>query len=327
MELLTQMAPTSFWARGVKGTFTDSGIVAGATGQLITAPVLARTSPAGTSPLTWSTTIDATVYAGYFWRLQVDQTSNAFGAITQEISQMITPSEIVALDGSFPTFVQPSGLYYMRIRVEIDDGASGPGSGTNSAWSNVLTDTISAASTVWTTSTGASKSQYVTVSGSPQLVGTGTNGVGTNCPVRATAAKTGKKQFEVTYTTKVQQIFVGLDDGTTTFGPGAIFPAPGKTNSLGIVAYTSGDIFKGGVAVQTGLAVWAQGDVITLEFDTAGGTAQFYRNGSAYGTQLTSLSFSSWYAYAGTFSNDVLTANFGQNAFTHSLSSGYTAYG
>ena len=112
------------------------GTFGGASAAIITAPVLTRTSGAGAAPLTWTTAIDATVYAGYFWRLQVDQTSNAFGALTQDITQMITPSEIAALDGSFPTFsTPPFGLYYMRIRVEREDGQV-------SAWSNVLTDTI-----------------------------------------------------------------------------------------------------------------------------------------------------------------------------------------
>lgn len=296
----------------VLGTF-------GASSNPITAPVLTRTSSAGASPLTWTTAIDATVYSGYFWRLQVDQTSSAFGTLTQDITQMITPSEIAALDGSFPTFLPPSGLYFMRIRVEREDG-------TTSAWSNVLTDTITAATTTLNITTGANKNQYIAISGTPKLIGTGTNGVGASCGVRATAAATGKRQFELTYTTKVQFAQIGVEDGTTVLGP-AVFPTPGLSNSLGITSRSDGIIYRGGAAVQTGLATWVAGDVISLEFDTVGGTASFFRNGAAYGTQLTGLSFSAWWGFVSVFSNDVVTTNFGQSAFTHALTSGYSMYG
>jgi hypothetical protein len=298
-------------------------------GSGITAPVLARTSSDGASPLTWTTTIDDTVYAGYFWRLQVDQTSSAFGAITQDISQMITPSEIAALDGSFPTFIPPSGLYYMRIRVEIDDGASGPGSGTNSAWSNVLTDTITAASTTLSTSV---KHRSLTLSGTPKLVATGLDWNAPQ-PVQATSSRTsaggGFYGFEVTYTTKFSggKIFAGFaDPAMTDYGAVSGFPEPGvaPNAALGMVAETGGQIKPS----NTGIATFAQGDIMGVWLRPGTGKMWISKNGTFLNgdpvaqTGGETLALSTFFPVVGTFRADVLTCNFGQSAFANTPSGG-----
>lgn len=286
----------------------------------ITAPVLARTSSAGASPLTWSTTIDGSVYAGYFWRLQVDQTSNAFGAITQEISQMITPSEIAALDGSFSSFLTPSGLYYMRIRVEIDDGASGPGSGTNSAWSNVLTDTIV---TSVATFDPANKRTFVTLSGG-NLIATVTANAGPS-GTRATIEPTTNDTYFETIITKGgnanQHTYVGAVDSTFGITGSTV---PGNTSGLGTCYRDDGVIYRN-TGTQA-VASYTTGDKIGVRINKSTKDVTYYKNGTLIAT-INNPSMTTFYGYAaGQDVNDSVTANFGATAFTHQPS-GTSMYG
>lgn len=279
---------------------------------VINAPVLARTSAAGASPLTWTTTIDATVYAGYFWRLQVDQTSNAFGALTQDITQMITPSEIAALDGSFPTFLNPSGLYFMRIRVEREDGQVSP-------WSNVLTDTITAATT---TLNPSDKDARVTLSNG-NLSAQGTNGWNASSCVRATArVVSGVKYYETTVDQFTNNILIGVVDSpaNAAFSVGFV---PGNGNSLGASYRKDGTIYRNnGFQSNSSYTV---GDVIGVKIDQPNNQVTFYKNGVAQGAAIT-LTIAEMWAFVSVFSTDKVTTNFGQSAFAN-LPSGASMYG
>lgn len=117
----------------IGGVNTTDG-TGGGGGAAINAPVLTQTSTAGANPFTWDTTIDATVYSGYFAQLQVD-TASDFASPDQDLLQMLTPSDIAAGDMTFTGFTTPTGALYMRMRFW--DGAS-----QYSAWSNTLNDTI-----------------------------------------------------------------------------------------------------------------------------------------------------------------------------------------
>lgn len=292
--------------------FGGSGVAGASGGSGITAPVLARTSSDGASPLTWTTTIDSTVYAGYFWRLQIDQTSSAFGAITQDITQMITPSEIAALDGSFPTFQNPSGLYYMRIRVEREDGQV-------SAWSNVLTDTISVATTTYNPSDKTT--QAVLSNGNLTLKGT--SGWNASSPARATAkAADGIRYYETTINTFVNNILVGVVDKAANAPLSSGF-VPGNGNSLGASYRKDGTIYRNGSFESR--ASYTAGDVIGVKLDVANNQVTFYKNGTIQGSAIT-LTIAEMWAFGSCYSTDQITANFGQSAFAN-LPSGATMYG
>ena len=312
-----------------------TALEAGGGGQqfsTLSAPTLTNYSALGAAPVTlqWSDT-DYTV--GLYGQLQIASDSG-FSTITQNIVFFIDGSSWANLNESIG-LVTPSGTYYARIRACRDDdsgsttvtGFDPSGNAVSfladvSPWSNTFTDTINASVNVWNTTTGTNKSQYVTVSGTPSLVVTGTTGVGAPEGVRGVTATTGKRHFEVKVTSRdgTDPLLIGIDDGTTALGP-ALFnpPNPG-------VYYSGGNIVKNGTTVQTGLASLATNDVLAVEFDTVGGTVSFYKNGTQIGTTVTGVSFSSYYSYCGTDQGSVLTENFGSSAFTMTPSSGYNGW-
>ncbi len=311
----------------------------------IGAPVLALTSSAGVSPVTW--TVDTTgtsIYAGYYWHLQVDNTSNAFPSPEQDIYQLITADEFGDLDSLIEDFVQPSGLYYLRLRAVIDDGASGPGSGTNGAWSNVLTDTIVSATTVLETTGGANKNNFLIVSGTPALDFHGTDGIGIPQYVRGTsnAIPSGKYGFAVDVAGFASGgvLVVGVDSNATAVGA-ATFPGVATLSNNGVFLYINQggncDIYSGGSAVQSGISSNSPntaGDRVIVEVDKgtgSDGTISFYRERAAVkaqiGTTITGLSSSVLARACIGAGNtaDAGSANFGQSSIT--LNSGYAIYG
>ncbi len=300
-------------------------------------PTLTNSSTLGAAPLvlSWSST-DYT--AGLYGQLQI-ATDSGFSSIAQNIVFFIDGTSWARLDEAIG-LITPSGTYYARIRT-VRDNESGATTVTGtdpsgaavsfdadvSSWSTTFTDTISVASAVWNGASGANKSSFLTVSGSPALVVTGPGGgfSGAPCSVRATAAATGKKHFELTYTTVSGSgdSYVGVEDGTSVFGPGSLFPKP----SPGILYRDDGIIYVNASVSQTGLPTIAQGDVVAVEFDTVGGTVKFFKNGTQAGSTVTGVSLSSWYACCSDEKSDVLTGNFGQNTFSMTPSTGYTMYG
>jgi hypothetical protein len=194
-----------------------------------------------------------------------------------------------------------------------------------------------------TTVNGASKASSITVSGSPPLNGS-TDSSGANQMLRANQSASGKRQFEakITHLPATGKFFaIGIDAGTTSLGPSTPSTVPGNDDSTGVVLliYPTGsvlgwDISKNGAfGVQSGANQVALNDVITVEFDTTPGgasdTVSFYLNGTQLGSTVTglgSITTAAWAIFGGDGQVD-WTANFGQNTFTHALSSGYSAYG
>jgi hypothetical protein len=85
----------------------------------------------------------------------------------------------------------------------------------------------------------------------------------------------------------------------------------------GIGAYSTGSIYSASAEVQSGLGAWSNGDIAGAAFDATNGTLQFYKNGSTYGTQITSIDTSKTYSfccnnYAGA---SVVNFNFGNGYF------------
>jgi hypothetical protein len=76
-----------------------------------------------------------------------------------------------------------------------------------------------------------------------------------------------------------------------------------------------------GSNAQTGLTAFSNGDIAAIAFDATNGTAQFYRNGSAYGSAVSSIPSDLYYFATTTYeSGGVVEFNFGAPAF--SISSG-----
>jgi hypothetical protein len=230
----------------------------------------------------------------------------------------------------------------VHFQVKVVRGAS------ESGWSNFRTfvrgsETETASS--WATTTGQHKSTWMTVNGTGNLVATGTNGF-TNAPtsVRATQARTGKRQFELTITTRggTDAWHIGVDEGSDYFGDGGTtnYTRPGRNDSTGVtLKVTTGSgtwqISHGGAVQQSGTetGAWAAGDKMACEFDAVAGTVSFYTSKASVssgawtqrGTTVTGISLSSWYANMALEDNDVVTAKF-DSGQSHTLSSGYLPY-
>jgi hypothetical protein len=251
----------------------------------------------------------------------VDYYTEIQGNDWEATSATIGGGASVGISGAAQTFVQPTGTYYTRCRFETNPGDTSNNS--VSGWSNTITDTITTTTTVWTTTTGTNKNTNISVSGSPALVCLGTSGFGgAPCGVRATAAVTGKRHFEVTITNLAgsEAAYIGIEDGTSTLGP-AVYPNP-PTNFTGY--RTDGAVYKNG-SVVSGATAAATNDVVEIEFDTSAATLTVWLNGVSQAA-VTGLLASNYYAFNSTCQASTLTANFGQNTFIKTPTSGYTGF-
>lgn len=320
---------------------TGSGFTtAAATPTAISAVTLAQTSVAGSSPFNWSISIpDATIYAGQFWRVQV-ATDSGFTAITQNFTQIIVPGDFVS-GPTFGSFITPSGLFYLRMRVEQDEGVTPA----TSDWSNTLSDTIVASSATLVTTNGVNKSSFVTVTGTPALTFTANNGsIGSagNTMVRTlTEAANSKFHYEVTVNSIASVISCGIVDLATAVGgagTSTIYPGngalPGCTVRFGTASATP--YRNGGAGSANASAGLQVGDVIVVEGDKATNTVNFYRRRAGvtspalFTLTLTSNIPSVWHAFVGVSNanlTDSGTVNFGATAFASTPTSGYGIYG
>jgi hypothetical protein len=128
----------------------------------------------------------------------------------------------------------------------------------------------------------------------------------------------GKWYWESTATTG------GTLNCTFGFSPSFAFGGTFQTGA-GSVGYTNdtGAITVGGSTVSTG-AVYGAGDIIAVALDMNAGTAQFYKNNVATGSQVTSLS--GLYTPAmniNYYPTNALYINFGQQPFTYTPPAGF----
>lgn len=295
----------------------------------ITAPALTRTSSAGASPLTWDAT---NCYADLYARLQVDGNSD-FSSPEQDYTVLITASNLADTDLLFPSFTTPSGLYYLRMRFEREDGAV-------SAWSNTLTDTIVASVAVLFPTTGVHKHTSLAVSGS-NLIFTGTDWNAYH-GVETTTQGVAQGQFEVLLSTfqTGTVVAIGLGDGTTDFN-GGFNIVPGRSNANGvgfdIQQGANAFFFKNSAGTYTDMGAALQaGDYAILRYNRSGGgttgTLELWRDRSGtvtqIGSQITGLDTTKMlYAYVSPKRNDVGTVNFGATTFRKALAGGYNFYG
>jgi hypothetical protein len=337
---------------GGSGSATSNTLGPVGTVSLAT-PALALQSASGTSPVTlqWS---DTDYVAGYYGQLQIDQTSNAFGAVTQNIIFFIDGTSWALNDESI-NLTSPSGTYYARIRVcrENEAGATSV-TGTDpagnsvtfnadvSSWSNIVTDTIGSVAQLNTT-TGANKTAALTDTAFT-FSGVSTNG---NCSARSTVQQGfNKAQFEITITSGAAtgSTVVGIEDGTTNFNTTHGMPGldglSGTGSGIAVAFYNSGatiSLFYNAGANQVDFVpntagTIANNDTFTIVYDEVGNTIEVWRTRAGTTTQMgttkTGLpSLSAHWAYCGTRSSTSAgTMNFGGTTYAKSPGTGVSSF-
>jgi hypothetical protein len=141
------------------------------------------------------------------------------------------------------------------------------------------------------------------------------------------AVTSGQWYFETTITT------AGAANQNTSIG---MFGAAHTSSAIssnhvylaGYVSPATSSIVKNGSSVQTGLASIVSGDVIGVAFDATNLTCQVYRNGSAFGSQVTGITADNYEAliYGLTSSGGVqwvFDGNFGQRPFSYTPPTGF----
>lgn len=305
---------------------------------LITAPIIARTSTAGASPFTWSVAIDATVYAGYTWRLQT-ATDSAFTGIIQDLYKQVSQADLTAVDtawlassvppsvnsvGVLTSFATPVGLFYMRMRVERSDG-------TVSAWSNAINDTITATGLAATA--GQDRNANVTVSGGPPALTYVTNGgTGSIQLVRMTRAALGAKtHVEITLTNWASfNHVIGVDNRTVNFN--ASTNVPGKNDATGVSLNGFNGINKNSAGTVITVTQPVNGDIMAIEWDAT--NISFYNVHLGVTTQLGTTTahglgtaaLSLFAGQAGSGANEAGTINVGGTAYAMTPTATYGNY-
>lgn len=320
---------------GMRQRWTGLAAAVPAASGLI-APILSNP----TSTPSWDTLIGSDTYVSYTRHLRVFNDSG----LTVQVQHLVKPivmDELATGSSSWLVTADPpprdattgvitglnmgTGHVWWYEYIERDDGVVSPNS-------NVLDVVI--ANPVLLSSATADKSSNITLSNG-SLTGATAGFDGSAQMVRSNQAKGGKRQFGAKITSAPQSgkaFVLGIEDGATTFGPSSTIP--GAANNAGIVI-EGGNwgyvIAKNGANVQSGATTFGLNDVIECEYDTTAGTVSFFKNGTQVGTTITGLGTIGSTAYA-CFGVDGNGCTFDTNftgvatAFTHALSSGYSAF-
>jgi hypothetical protein len=316
-------------------------------GATLATPTLAIQSALGAAPLTleWS---DTDYIVGYYGQLQIDQTSNAFGAITQNIVFFVDGTSWATLDESIG-LITPSGTYWARIRAVRDDDTGVTVAGTDplgnavsfpadvSAWSNVVTDTINVSSAALTSAAGTSCSRLLSVTGTPALawhipVGNG----GAVELTRATISAANTDFYaEQTVGTLAARNYIGVTDnsidfngaGSGFFGGGTASPGDATFNGFTLELDATGTqvtLHLNGTTSSIAIGgTSTAGDIIGLRYNSSTNKLDvYYKLGAAamahIGTQqtITSLIPATPFLFTGGKNdNDAGTINFGASTF------------
>ena len=316
----------------------------------LSTPSLSLFSSAGASPLVlqWS---DADYTAGMRGQLQIASDSG-FSTLLQNLVFFID-GEDWSLNDTSVGLSTPSGLYYARIRALRDDENGTAVTGTDpmgnavsfnavtSAWSNTVTDTISASTASFNTANGVNKNQWAVVSGTPKLIVTGTTGQGG--AVRTTAEQASSKaQFEFTVTSLGTSSFkVAIDNGTMDLNSTSGIPGYGNANGVAVqFAYNAhttssfdeiqiwwGAGFSGGIIGSFGANIVQVNDTFTIEYDYSANSMTVYRTRSGTTTTIgtrTGINALTHYYVAAQPANTstTLTFNFGGSAWVKAPGTG-----
>jgi SPRY domain/Concanavalin A-like lectin/glucanases superfamily len=145
---------------------------------------------------------------------------------------------------------------------------------------------------------------------------------GTGYASSTIAMQSGKWYFEMTVIAVGAESSVGLTTNPTGNSGGYV---GSDANSWGY--YSNGNKETNGSASSYG-ASYTNGDVVGIAFDAGAGTLTFYKNGVSQGTAFTGLTSGPYYfAVEGRTSGGTnnVGINFGQQPFSYSLPSGFSA--
>jgi len=147
--------------------------------------------------------------------------------------------------------------------------------------------------------------------GALKVTGGGSDSWTTHYGLSTIAVSTGKWFVESKVTTvQDAQAILGLISTSKTIGSSL------KDNGVAAVE-KSGRITGGGNNIQTSLTAFSNNDIAGLAFDATNGTAQFYRNGSAYGNAVSSIASDTYYFATTTYeAGGVVVFNFGSPPYT-----------
>jgi hypothetical protein len=145
------------------------------------------------------------------------------------------------------------------------------------------------------------------------------NATSTNNAVRGTIGKaSGKPYWEVTAFNVATQQTVGIATASATLN-GILGQDINGWGYLNV----DGKRYNNGTGVVFG-TTWTTTDILGLAFDIGAGTLQIFKNSVSQGT-ITGIPGGTWFpAWSGNI-NDVCTANFGQNAFSQTVPSGFSS--
>ena len=92
----------------------------------------------------------------------------------------------------------------------------------------------------------------------------------------------------------------------------------------GVGYHGNGNIYNAGTSVQSGLASYTSGDVISVALDLTAGSITFYKNNVQQGTTVTGLT-GEWFPAISGQTSSILVANFGQRPFAYAPPAGFKA--
>ena len=241
----------------------------------------------------------------------------------------LAPTSFGEFDDDSPNIWKPidvSGLtfgttgFYLDFATRATDPIDASGNGNNFSSTNVLavdhrTDTCTNNYAVINPLHYQSRNSSIT-EGNLKILSDTSDAWDTHYGISSIAVSSGKWYVEakVTTTTTSQNI-LGIIS-TSQFINSSL-----KDNGVAAVE-KSGRITGGGNNIQTGLTAFSNGDIAAVAFDADNGTAQFYRNGSTYGNQVTSIASDEYYFATTTYdTGGVVELNFG-GGMSFSISTG-----
>ena len=242
--------------------------------------------------------------------------------------QQLAPTSFGEFDSDSPNIWKPinvSGLtfgnngFYLDFENASSLGADVSGNGNNFTVGNLTsvdqsTDTCTLNYATFNPLIFESSSQTFS-EGNLKLTGGGSDSWTTHYGLSTIAVSSGKWYVEAKATTTVtSQAILGLISTSESIGS--------SLKDEGVAAVEkSGRITGGGNNIETGLTAFSNGDIAGLAFDADNGTAQFYRNGSAYGNPVSSIASDTYYIATNSYdAGAVVEFNFGSPPF--SISSG-----
>jgi len=238
--------------------------------------------------------------------------------------QQLAPTSFGEFDEDSPNIWKPidvSGLtfgnngFYLDFENASSLGADVSGNGNNFTVGNLTsvdqsTDTCTLNYATFNPLIFESSSQTFS-EGNLKLTGGGSDSWTTHYGLSTIAVSSGKWYVEAKATTTVtSQAILGLISTSEAIGS--------SLKDEGVAAVEKeGRITGGGSNLQTGLTAFSNGDIAAIAFDADNGTAQFYRNGSTYGSAITSIPSDEYYFATNTFeSGGVVEFNFGSPPFS-----------